>query len=295
MDRVIAAKVFVDVAHSGSFTATAERLDMSRSMVTRYIEAMESWLQTRLLHRSTRKIALTSAGERCLARIEDWLAQGEEIEQLTLKEDTLSGLVRIATSMSFGFSQLVTALKPFLALHPDVHLDLNLSDSVTDLVEQRIDLAIRITSNPDPSLIGLPIAVCDSVLVAAPSYLAKSAEIEQIQQLSQHTCLGFVNFKHNVWHFSQKEQFESVEVHCQLTSNEAMVLLHGALAGMGISLLPAYLVNKHIEEGELKPILPQWQPNNLTIYALYSSRKHLSPAIRALIDHLRDYFSTQRW
>lgn len=194
MDKFIAAQVFVDVAKSGSFTATAERLDMSRPMVTRYIDAMEKWLNVRLLHRTTRKVSLTTLGERCLKETEVWLEQAENLVALSDINNELSGTVRVATSMSFGFSQLVPAVLDFMALHPKVNIDIDLQDSVADLTDKQIDLAIRLASNPEPSLIGKPIAVCESVLVASPDYLAKQENIVEPQQLAKHRCLGYKIF-----------------------------------------------------------------------------------------------------
>ena len=295
MDRLTAAKVFVDVAYSGSFTATSDRLDISRSMVTRYVEAMESWLETRLLHRTTRKVSLTSAGEICLSKVEAWLEQSEEIVSTIAINGELSGQIRVATSMSFGFAQLVPAVKGFMVNHPKVSIDLDLQDSVTDLIESRIDLAIRIANMPDPALIGLPIAICESVLVASPDYIANNTPILKPQDLMFQSCLGYKNFEHNIWHLSQDAQFESVDVKCRLTANEATALLHAALSGMGVSLQPTYLAKKYIKSGDLVNILPDWKPNNLTAYALYSSRKHLSPTVRALIDYLKVFFSPLPW
>lgn len=295
MDRLTAAKVFVDVAYSGSFTATSERLTMSRPMVTRYIEAMEDWLQTRLLHRTTRKISLTSSGERCLKEVEAWLEQADELASISLSDAELSGTIRVATSMSFGFSQLIPAIKSFMDRHPKVQIDIDLQDSVTNLIEQRIDLAIRIASNPDPSLIGKPIALCESVLVASPDYLAASKAITHPKDLSEQQCLGYKNFERHVWHLSQQNEFESVDIKCRLTANEATTLLHAALSGAGISLQPTYLVNTHLTNKTLCHVLPEWKPNDLTIYALYSSRKHLPPAVRTLIDYLTEYFTDNPW
>ncbi|HHX8366561.1 LysR family transcriptional regulator [Vibrio alginolyticus] len=295
MDRVTAAKVFVDVVYSGSFTATAERLDMSRPMVTRYVEAMENWLQTRLLHRTTRKVSLTTAGERSLPQIERWLKQADTLTSNIAVDGELSGKIRLASSTSFGFSQLISAVNSFMQKHPKVHIDIDLQDSVSDLTEQRIDLAIRIASDPDPSLIGKPIAVCESVLVASPQYLQTHHAIAHPRDLSSHDCLGYKNFERHVWHLSQGDQFESVGIECRLTSNEATALLHGALQGMGISMLPTYLSNIYLQSGQLESVLPNWKPNDLNIYALYSSRKHLSPAVRAFIDHSEDYFKLHPW
>lgn len=138
MDRVIAAQVFLDVAESRSFTRTSERLAMSRPMVTRYIEAMEDWLKVRLLHRTTRKISLTSAGEACLKDVERWLEQADNITALANTGEELSGLLRITASVSFGYSQLMPAIQSFMAQHPQVSIDIDLEDSTADLTENAL-------------------------------------------------------------------------------------------------------------------------------------------------------------
>lgn len=295
MDRLIAAKVFADVAITGSFTATADRLDMSRPMVTRYIEAMESWLNIRLLHRTTRRVSLTTAGESCLEEVRQWLRQADTITGLANTSGKLSGTVRLATSMSFGFSQLVPAIQQFMSAHPDVNIDIDLQDSVADLTESQIDLAIRIASAPDPSLIGKSIAVCDSVIVASPQYLANASEIKKPDDLAEHLCLGYKNFQQHIWHLCKGGSQQSVAVNCRLTANEATALLHAALNGAGLAIQPTYLVNRYIKSGELKPVLPDWKPSDMNIYVLYSSRKYMSPTVRALIDYLSHYFANTPW
>jgi DNA-binding transcriptional LysR family regulator len=286
MDRLTAAKVFVDVAYSGSFTATADRLELSRPMVTRYIEEIENWLQVRLLHRTTRRVSLTSAGESCLREIENWIEKAEEIAIASRNNSELMGTIRIATSMSFGFSQLAPIVAQFIAAHPKVYIDIDLQDGVADLVEQRIDLAIRIASNPEPSLIGKPIGVCRSVLVASPTYVQRHPLVRSPSDLQTHQCLGYKNFEQSMWHLYQRGQLQSVDVICRLTANEATTLLHAALAGAGIAMQPNYLADSYIKNGELLQVLPEWQPRDLIIYALYSSRKHLSPTVRAFIDFI---------
>lgn len=295
MDKLTAAKVFVDIAQSGSFTATADRLEMSRPMVTRYVEAMEKWLNARLLHRTTRKVTLTTTGERCLKEVEVWLEQANGLVALSDNREELTGIVRVATSMSFGFSKLVPALLNFMAMHPKVHVDIDLQDSVADLTEKQIDLAIRIASNPEPSLIGKPIAICESVLVASPAYLASRKDLSEPEELSMHNCLGYKNFQRHVWHLTNGTQQKSIGVECKLTANEATTLLHAALIGGGVAIQPTYLANQYIESGTLQPVLSEWKPADLTIYALYSSRKHQSPTVRALIDYLHEYFKGNPW
>ncbi|WP_135381954.1 LysR family transcriptional regulator [Vibrio tasmaniensis] len=295
MDKLTAAKVFVDVAMSGSFTATADRLKMSRPMVTRYIEAMEKWLNVRLLHRTTRKVTLTTAGERCLKDVEAWLEQAQSLVALSDNNEELSGMVKVATSMSFGFSQLIPALLDFMSMHPKVHVDIDLQDSVADLAESQIDLAIRIASNPGSSLMGKPIGVCRSILVASPEYLTSKGNISEPDELSKHSCLGYKNFQQHVWHLTKGSEQKSVDVECKLTANEATTLLHAALLGGGVAIQPTYLANKYIENSKLHPVLSEWKPADLTIYALYSSRKYQSPIIRALIDFLQEYFRNRPW
>ncbi|PKF77636.1 LysR family transcriptional regulator [Vibrio sp. vnigr-6D03] len=295
MDKLTAARVFVDLSITASFTSTAERLDMSRPMVTRYIESMEDWLETRLFHRTTRKVSLTTAGEQCLPKIESWIENAEDLRLEMKSTGELSGKIRIATSMSFGHSQLLSALIPFLKRHPDVSIDVELQDTVANLTENQVDLAIRIASNPDPSLMGKPIAKCASVIVASPEYLSDSPKILHPKDLALHQCVGYRNFQRHVWHLHKRGLTESVEINSRLTANEVTALTQAALQGFGLALQPTYLVNSYISEGKLVPVLPDWAPSELTIYALYSSRRHQLPSVRALIDHLAQFFSENRW
>lgn len=295
MDRLTAAKVFVDVASTQSFTTTADRLDMSRPMVTRYIDALESWLNARLLHRTTRKVSLTSAGERCLPQVQGWIEQAQDLQHQLMAQNELSGRLRVSTSMSFGFAQLIPAVKGFIDRHRQVEMDIDVQETAVDLIAERIDLAIRITPSPDPSLIGRPIATCDSILVASPSYLNSAPQITEPADLFAHQCLGHQSFERHIWNLRHGQRHESVEVNCQLRSNEATVLLNAAVNGMGVSLQPTYLANSALKRGALVQVLPQWQPKVMDIYALYPSRKHLSPAVRSLIDHLIDYFANEEW
>lgn len=295
MDKVTAAKVFIDVAYTGSFTVSSERLDMSRPMVTRYVEAMEAWFDARLLHRTTRKVSLTTIGAQYLNDIEQWVDDADKMVNLVKSNDELQGSVRIATSMSFGHSRLIAAITDFMALHPKVTIDVDLQDLAADMIKNRIDLAIRITSSPDPSLIGKRIAKCRSVLVASPEYLARSANIHSPEDLKSHQCLGYRNFERHIWHLNQGDELQSIEIKCRLTANEATALMQAAEQGAGVALQPTYLVNPLIERGALVQVLPNWTPQEMDIFVLYPSRKHLSPTIRALIDFLSDYFQCHKW
>ncbi|QLI81648.1 LysR family transcriptional regulator [Chitinibacter fontanus] len=296
MDRLTAMKVFCEVAASGSFSATADKLDMSRAMVTRYIGELETWLDARLLQRTTRKVTLTDAGESCLRRSQQMLALMDNIEEETLRHDgELRGQLRLTCSMSFGFAHLAGAISDFLALHPQLKIDLNVSDRAVNLVEERIDLAIRISSEPDPMLIARPLARCDSVLVASPGYLSEHGIPQAPAALTQHGCLSYANFGRSIWSFLRGDEHEQVAVSSRFSANEATVLLHAALADGGIALQPTYLAKPYIDNGQLIALLPDWQVPAMTIYALYPSRRHLSPAVRALLDFLVGRFEKLLW
>lgn len=295
MDRVTAAQVFIDVVRSGSFTATAERLDMSRPMVTRYVEALESWLGARLLHRTTRKLSLTTQGEQCINALELWVNSADSLLTSVKSTAELSGHIRLATSLSFASAQLMPAITEFLSLHPRVTIDVELQDSTTDLVKNRIDLAIRIASSPDESLIGKPIALCRSVLVASNEYLARNTKINVPEDLISQQCLSYKNFERHVWHLKKGHTHKAISVKGQLSANEITALLAASIAGAGITIQPTYLANKLIKTGLLTPVLSDWQTNDMQVFALYSSRKFLPPSVRALIDFLPDYFKKHAW
>lgn len=289
-------QVFVEVATAGSFSAAADKLDMSRAMVTRYVGALEQWLGARLLQRTTRSVTLTDAGEHCLRRSQQMLALMEDVEQETSSQGgALRGQLRITCSMSFAYAQMAAAVVDFLKLHPQLKIDLNASEGALNLVEARIDLAIRISAEPDPALIGRVLAPCSSVLVAAPAYLAHQGVPQSPADLAAHRCLSYANFGKSVWMLSRGAEQVEVGVSSHFSANEATALLRAALAGGGLALQPTYLANPHLADGSLQRVLPDWALPDMAIYALYTSRRHLSPAVRALLDFLVDRFAGRPW
>ncbi|MDQ1814055.1 LysR family transcriptional regulator [Massilia sp. CCM 9210] len=295
MDRITAMRVFVEVAGSGSFSASADKLDMSRAMVTRYVSEMEKWLGTRLLQRTTRRVTLTDAGETCLRRSQQMLSLSENMEEETASSGELRGLLRVTCSLSFGHAQLAQALVRFTARHPRLKIDLNLNEGALNLVEARIDLAIRISGEPSPLLIARPLAQCDSLLVASPAYLAAHGAPATPQELEQHRCLSHANVGRSIWSFARDGEAVQVGVISYFSANDATALLASAVAGGGIAMLPTYLVNPVVASGELVRVLPQWRVPALTIYAIYPSRRQLSPAVRALLDFLVQHFAVLPW
>lgn len=296
MDRLTAMQVFVEVARSGSFSATADKLDMSRAMVTRYVGTLEQWLGARLLQRTTRSVTLTDAGESCLRRSQQMLALMDDVQEETSGHDgALRGQLRITCSVSFAHAQMAAAVVDFLRMYPELKIDLNASEGALNLVEARIDLAIRISAEPDPNLIGRVLAPCASVLVASPEYLRAHGTPQQPADLGAHRCLSYANFGKSLWNLQRGEVREQVSVGSHFSGNEATALLQAALAGGGIAMQPTYLANPHLRAGGLETVLPQWALPTMDIYALYPSRKNLSPAVRALLDFLVERFADTPW
>lgn len=292
MDRLMAMRVFSEVARSGSFTATADTLEMSRAMVTRYIGEMENWLGVRLFQRTTRRISLTHAGEQALLRCEQIVSLAQDVENEAAPDDgVLRGQLRVTCSTSLAYAFLAAVLRDFLAMHPQLQIDLNVNDASLNLVESRVDLAIRISNTPDPGLVARPLALCESVLVASPSYLAARGTPQQPEELTAHDCLGYANFGRSLWTLAHSDgTHRTVQVRTRFTANEATVLQQAVLAGGGIAMLPTYLVRALLNTRQLASVMDDWRPQALTIHALYTTRRRMATQTKALLEYLIERF-----
>lgn len=296
MDRIEAMNIFLTVVETGSFTATADRLDLSRPMVTRAVALVEEWFNARLLQRTTRRVSLTSAGERAVAHCQKMVDLAAEIEQdILAQQGELQGSLRIASNSSFGSTHLLLAIKDFLQHHPKLNIQFHLSDQPVNLIDERIDLAIRFTNQPDPNLIARPLATCHSLLVASPEYLAQKGVPQTPQDLAAHIYLAHANINRKEWKFYQNEREISLELTSQFTTNDTGALLNLTLAGCGIAMLPKYLLNEHLASQQLVSILTDWQLPIYQIYALYSSRHKLPLTILTLVDFLVERFRGVNW
>lgn len=296
MDKLTAIQVFLGVAETGSFSQTAEKLELSAPMVSRYVGLMEEWLNARLFHRTTRKVSLTEAGEqavRLCQQIVNLTAQMEE--ECQSEQGELTGILRLAASSSFGVSHLTTLIGQFQRQHPKLQIQLNLGDQTFNLVEQRIDLAIRITNNPEPSLVARKLTECRSVLVATPSYLQATSPILSPQDLTYHRCLAHSHLNRNEWQFSQQGETVTLSLQNQFSVNDALALHQAALDDQGVAMLPLYLVEQDLTEGKLVRVLSDWQLPTLQIYALYSSRHKLPKRVRLFLDFLAEQLANKMW
>ncbi|WP_035558394.1 LysR family transcriptional regulator [Burkholderia sp. 9120] len=294
MDRITAAEVFVTIAERGSLTAAADGLDMSRAMVTRYLAQMEAWSGARLLHRSTRRISLTSAGEAALARCRQMLEIAGQMAVTDGPEaETPRGLLRVACAQVLAQQVLGAAMTAFLKRYPATAVDLVVDGRTVNLVEERIDLAIRITEQLDPSLIARPLGVCPSVVCAAPSYLAAHGTPRDVTELAVHNCLTYSYFGKSLWKFKDTASGEpsAVAVGGNLSANDSMTLLAAAREGAGIAMQPVFEAAPLIASGHLVRLLPGHEAQSLDIYGVYNSRRQMPAALRVLIDFLVDWFA----
>ncbi len=291
MDRLTAIRVFVTVVDLGSQSAAADHLDLSRPVVSRYLAELEDWVGARLLHRTTRKLSLTTAGSETLPRCRQMLELSDDLQAAgTVPEDAPRGLLRISVSTSFGQAQLASAITEYVARYPGVSVDLQMLDRTVNLVDERIDLAIRTSNDLDPNLIARRLTVCRSVICASPAYLRRYPAPQQVEELTRHNCLTHSYFGKSLWHFEQDGEQLSMPVQGNISANEASTLMQAAIAGAGIAMLPTYQAGRSIRSGELVRLLPTAEPRTLNIYAVYASRKHMPSALRSLLDFLVERF-----
>ncbi|WLQ12017.1 LysR family transcriptional regulator [Hahella aquimaris] len=299
MDRLTAMKVFAEVAARKSFTAAADNLDMSRAMTTRYVNELESWLGARLLNRSTRRISLTEAGEACLLRCRQILDITDDVEAVAGKRETEPyGLIRITTSVAFGQVHLAPVVAEYLKRYPKTRVDMQLLDRSVNLIEERIDLAIRTTNDLDPNLIARKLTDCRSVICASPQYLKERGAPRTPRELTEHNCLTYSHFGKSQWRFTHKKTgaVDAAEVTGNLSANEVLALTNACTAGAGIAMLPTYMVTDYVKRGELTALLTDWEALRLGMFGVYQSRKHMPATLRTLLDFLVERFGdTPPW
>lgn len=292
MDRMTAVAVFVEVAERGSLTAAAETLDMSRAMVTRYLAELETWLGARVFHRTTRRISLTAAGEQALSRCRQLLDLGDELRNAVGERAGAAphGRLRITCSTSFGQCQMAAAVADYVARHPGTSIDMLLADRTVNLIEERIDLAIRITHALDPNLVARKLSVCGSALCASPGYLAAHGTPRRAEDLMRHNCLTHHFVGKSLWHLRHEGREVAVAVGGSISANEASVLLAAVRADAGIAMLPTYQVRPLLRSGELIEVLPEYRVEPMGLYGVYATRRQLPGLVRSFLDFLAERF-----
>jgi len=293
MDRFLEMQTFNAVVDAGSFVKAADALDMSKAAVSRYVVDMETRLGVRLLHRTTRKLSLTEEGQVFYARSKELLAELLEAEdEITSRRDAASGLLRINAPFTFGILHLAPLWGVFRALHPKVTLDVTLADRLVDLVEEGYDVAIRIATLENSSLVSKKLATTRMVLCASPAYLAQHGTPLHPSELTQHAVISYSYWStRDEWKFTGPEGPVSVRTQPCMHTNNGDTCRAAALAHQGVILQPTFLVGADLAEGTLVELMPQYQSLEMGIYAVYPTRKHVSAKVRALIEFLSTHFA----
>jgi DNA-binding transcriptional LysR family regulator len=253
--------VFAKVAEARSFAGAAAELKLSKATVSKAVTRLEARLGTRLFNRTSRRLALTDAGRQLVARASAILAEGEAAESEVLAQSVSPrGLVRLAAPMSFGLLHVAPLLPEFLKAYPDVSVDLHLSDAMIDLIGEGFDAALRIAALPDSSLVARRLCAVKTHLVAAPSYLAVRGTPKHPLQLAEHSCLGYAYLQTpGVWRFTNKSgETASVRPAGPLRVNNGDAMMPALIAGLGLGVLPDFILRGALSDGTLKIVLPEW-------------------------------------
>ncbi len=286
MDKLRAMQTFVRIVETGSLTGAAESLDTSLTSVVRSLAALEQQLSTRLLNRTTRRLSLTDEGRDYLERCQRLLNDLAEAEQaLSARKQTPSGRLRITAPVKFGHMYIAPLVNHYLERYPDVQVELLLLDRVTNLIDEGIDLAIRIAHLPDSTLVALPLGHTRRVLCASPAYLERQGIPTSPGDLPGHRCIRFTGLiSGNEWHFGTARNSETVAINDALATNHIHSAIDACLDGIGCGRFLAYQVNEHLASGKLVRLLEAFEPDPIPISLVYPHQRLLSTRIRAFAE-----------
>ncbi len=295
MDRFQSLRSFVGVVDAGSFVAAADALGLSKAAVSRHVNQLESHLDQRLLQRTTRRLSLTPEGELFLVRSREILSSLEQAEaEISARGATVRGLLRINVPVTYGIRRLAPLWGRLRAAHPALSLDITLADRQVDLVEEGIDLVIRIGSLSSSSLVSRRLATTRLVLCAHPDYLAAHGRPRQPGDLAAHAVIGYSYLSTgDEWRLRGAEGEVAVRTRPVVHSNNGDTCRALALAGQGIVLQPEFLVGEDLAAGDLVELLPEHSAGTLGIYAVYPSRRHMAPKLRAVIHFLEEQLADE--
>lgn len=285
MNRWEGLDEFVAVAECGQFSAAAERLGLSTSQVSRQVARLEDRLQSRLFYRSTRRVALTEAGQTFLQhcqRLQD--AREEALRAVSDLSAEPKGLLRMTCAVAYGERFIVPLVTEFMTRHRQLKVDIVLSNRTLDIVHEGLDLAVRLGRLQDSQLVATRLAPRQLYLCAAPAYLQRYGQPHSLSELSQHNCLVGSS---DLWNFQLDGRDASLRVQGNWRCNSGQAVLDAALRGLGLCQLPDYYVSEHLRSGALVALLNPLQPPNTAVWALYPQQRHLSPKVRQLVDFLK--------
>lgn len=296
MDRFQAIAAFAKVVESGSFARAADRMGVSVSAISRQVADLEAHLGARLLNRTTRRLSLTESGSVYYERCVQLLADLEEAEEAVSSTAVVPrGTLRLTAATGFGSGYLASAIAEFRERHPQLRFDILLSDRAVDLVDEGLDLAVRIGEIGSQALIGRRVGVSRMVCCASPSYVERNAPLRSPEDLAAHACLTYAYSSiGNQWHFTDAAGgLHEVRVSGPAQANNGAMLAALAVAGAGIILEPDFIVAADVRAGRLVRLLPEYAAPSIGIHAIYPSRRHLSAKVRAFVDFLAARFARE--
>lgn len=297
MDRITTLTVFRRVAELASFSAAARELQLSNAAVSKHIAHLEERLRTRLLQRTTRRVSVTPAGSAYLERCSSILDELDELDQSAMQTSTVvKGTLRVNGPGSFGVMYLSPIIPGLLAKWPDLSIDVSLTDRFVDLIEEGVDVAVRISSAlPDSTtLVGQRLTTCDQVVVATPEYLRKHGTPKTPADLARHECLIY-GVRPPLWPLEANSEQIEVPVSGRLRADNSIALRDALVAHTGISLMPQFYVQDLLDAGRIRVVLASYRPPQVGIYAVYPRQRHLATKIRVFIEHVRAHFTKQAW
>jgi DNA-binding transcriptional LysR family regulator len=297
MSKIQQMSSFVAVVDAGSFVRAADSISTSKAAVSRHVAELEQRLGVRLLHRTTRRLSLTEEGRLFFERAKELLESIDEAEaQVTLRAGEARGLIRVNAPLTFGALHLAPLWGAFADANPLVSLDITLSDRLVDLVDEGYDLAIRITSIADSTLVMRKLATTRMVLCASPDYLAKRGTPAHPSELAAHAVISYTYWStRDEWRFSGPDGPVAVRIVPRIHTNNGDTCRRAALAHQGLILQPDFIVGEDLKRGDLVEVLPAFHSVEVGIHAVYASRKNLPLKTRRLIDYLADALRTPPW
>ena len=288
MDTFSAIPVFVAVVENASFSRAALRLGTSKSAVSKRISQLEHKLGVQLLHRTTRRLSLTEAGERYFEyALKAYVAAGEGVDSVTQLQGNPKGQLKVNCPMSFGRLHIAPLITDFLNKYPDIEMNMVMDDRIVDLVDGGFDFAIRAGNLQDSTLVARRLAPCRSVICASPEYLKKNGIPVRPEVLLEHNCLNFTYFSGgSEWTFLGDSGPVNVRVKGNYQVNNSEALQAAVLAGLGIAKIPTFIVGGDITSGKLQPLLTEYTLPLQTFYAVFPERRHLPAKVRVFLDFI---------
>ncbi|WP_290650396.1 LysR family transcriptional regulator [Aquisalimonas sp.] len=295
MDRTSEMMIFVRCVEDGSFSAAARVLDMTPSAISKQIRRLEDRLGARLFNRTTRRINLTEAGRDFYDRCARIMTEIEEAEDaVSSLQNHARGTLRVSGTVAFVRGEVLPRINRFLGEHPELNLELELTDRQVDLVGEGVDAAIMLYEQvTDPSLVARKLAVNRRIIVGSPDYIHRLGAPQTPEELLDHNCLRLYNVsRFNDWEFAFDDGSRRViHVRGNFRANTASALYEAALAGVGLARLSTWLVAPCIRDGSLVQLLPEYAQENSAYYVLFPSGRHLSRKVRAFVDFLVEEFT----